>query len=209
MRFQPCARRHAHDSAAAVGSLLCGPCVRQTERHLGELPGLHRECLHQASPTARRSNPTKVSASRNLDHLDISVLDTRQHMFSLLESWSGTVVEKLGVSAPARSVPQVARFLTAHLGWLAAQPAAADFADEIEGLVAELRQIIDPEASEHYTFVEECVLDGCGGTITASLRPGDSVPGRRIACTAGHVWEAHEWLRLGHLMARQRKGSGA
>jgi hypothetical protein len=204
-------RAHAHESSAAAGSLLCEACTGQLEHHLRELPGLHRECLHQASPTttARRTNPTKVSASRSLDHLDISVLDTRLHLLSLLDSWSGTVVEKLGAAAPARRVPQLARFLAEHLGWLTAQPAAADFADEIEGLVRELRQIIDPEPGEHFTFVHECVQDGCGGTITAALRPGESVPGRSVACSAGHAWQAHEWLRLRHLMDRQRKGSQA
>lgn len=212
MGSRPCVRAHPHESRAAAGSLLCDSCIRRMEQQLRELPALHRESLHQASPTttARRTNPTKVSASRSLDPLDVSVLDTRLHLCALLESWSGVVVEKLGVAAPARRVPHLARFLAEHLGWLTAHPAAADFADEIEGLVRELRQIIDPDPSEHLTFVHACVQDGCGGTITASLRPGAYVPGRRsVACSAGHAWEAHEWLRLRHLMERQRKGSEA
>ncbi|MFW6694494.1 hypothetical protein [Streptomyces sp. MAR4 CNX-425] len=212
MGSRPCVRAHAHESSAAAGSLLCERCLTSAERQLRELPGLHRECLHQAAPTtaARPTNPTKVSASRSLDPLDISVLDTRLHILSLLESWSEVVVEKRGAAAPRRRVPDLARFLAAHLGWLTAQPPAAEFADEIEALVRELRQIIDPDRGEHFTFVHACVQDGCGGTITAALRPGESVPGRSVACSAGHAWEAHEWLRLRHLMAvRARQGGGS
>lgn len=207
----PCARAHTRERRAAAGSLLCGACIRQMEHHLQELPALHRECLHQASPTAmvRPSNPTKVSASRNVDHLDIAVLDTRHHLSSLLASWTGTVVDQLGTAAPARSVPDLARFLAENLDWLTAQPAAPDLADEIESLVRQLRRIVDPESSEYFTFVKECVMDGCDGTITATLRPGEGAPARRIACTAGHAWETHEWLRLRHLMERRRKGGEA
>ncbi|MEO3765664.1 hypothetical protein [Streptomyces sp. B8F3] len=159
--------------------------------------------------TTRLSNPTKVSASRRLDYPDISVLDTRRHISSLLESWSRMVVEKRSAAAPKRSVPHLAVFLAGHLDWITAQPEAADFADEVESLVKELRQTVDPEPSGQFTLVEECVKDGCGGTITASLRPGETVPVRSIACSAGHAWEAHEWLLLRHLMERQRKGSEA
>ncbi|AUH42512.1 hypothetical protein [Streptomyces sp. CMB-StM0423] len=211
MPFHPCTRGHARRTGAAAPSLLCDPCIRQVGRHLRELAGLHRECLYQASPTAptRWRNPTKVSTSRRLDYPDISLLDTRQRISSLLESWSGTVVAKRRAAAPKRSVPHLAVFLAGQLDWITAQPAAADFADEVEALVKELRQTIDPEPGGYFTLVEECVQDGCGGTITASLRAGEPVPVRSIACSAGHAWAPHEWLLLGQLVERQRKGSEA
>ncbi|WP_326796453.1 hypothetical protein OG946_14050 [Streptomyces sp. NBC_01808] len=157
----------------------------------------------------RWSNPTKVSTSRRLDYPDISVLDTRQRISSLLESWSGMVVEKRRAAAPKRSVPHLAVFLAGQVDWISTQPAAADFADEIEGLVKELRQTIDPEPGGHFTFVKECVQDGCSGTITASLGAGEPVPVRSIACSAGHAWAPHEWLLLRQLMEGRRKGSEA
>ncbi|MEU5893166.1 hypothetical protein ABZ835_40995 [Streptomyces sp. NPDC047461] len=134
------------------------------------------------------------------------MLDARYNLLATLESWSEIVVEQLGVTAPARSVPQLARFLTQHLPWLAAQPPAADFAGEVEGLVAELRSTIDPDPQALQTLIRQCVVDNCGGTISASPRNTGASGSRSIACSAGHSWEMHEWLTLRQLMERQRKG---
>lgn len=202
----PCPRKHTHESRAVTGFILCAPCIRQVERNLRTLPALHQECLHHVSPTHRRTNPTRVSGSRNRDHLNISVLDARYNILATLESWSEIVVEQLGVTAPARSVPQLARFLTQHLQWLAAQPPAADFAGEIEGLVAELRSTIDPDPHALQTLIRQCVVDNCGGTISASPKNTGTSGSRSIECSAGHSWEMHEWLTLRQLMERQRKG---
>ncbi|MFE6286032.1 hypothetical protein [Streptomyces sp. NPDC057877] len=207
MKSHPCPRGHTQDSRAAAGSVLCGPCIRRVERSLRALPGLYQECLHQVSPTsARRTNPTKVSGSRSRDYLDISVLDARHHILTIVESWSGMVVDKLRVTAPPRSVPHLARFLMRHLGWLTAQPPAAEFADEIEGLVVRLRQTIDPEPSDLQTLIRKCVVDNCSGTISVAPGAGVTAGHRSIACSAGHSWEMREWLGLRKLMERQRKG---
>ncbi|NKQ24087.1 hypothetical protein [Streptomyces galbus] len=204
MKSQACPRSHAQESRAAIGSLLCVPCVKGLERHLRVLPALHQECLHQASPMGRRTNPTKVSGSRRRDYLDISVLDARQNILVVLESWSKMVAEELGIPAPTRTVPALVRFLTSHLGWLAGQPPAADFADEIDELVAELRRTIDPEPSPLQTLIRQCVVDNCPGTISASPQ-GGRAGGRSITCSYGHSWAMHEWLLLRKLMERQRE----
>lgn len=208
MTSRTCPRGHAQESGAA-GSL-CGLCVAGVERHLRVLPGLHQECLHKASPTTRRTNPTKVSASRNLDHLDISVLDTRHHTHTVLESWSGMVVDELGAAPPPRTVAHLARFLRRHLDWLAAQAPAADFVDEIEGLIDELHRTIDPEPSgDDRTLVRNCVVDGCTGTISSAPRGSGHAGRSRITCSGGHSWEIREWLSLRKLMERQREGVDA
>lgn len=205
MQVHPCRRNHAQESPAVTGFLLCVSCIRQTERNMRMLPGLHQECLHHVSPPSRRTNPTKVSGSRRVDHLNISVLDVRYNILATLESWSEIVVEQLGVPAPTRSVPQLAQFLTRHLEWLAGQPPAADFADEVEGLVAELRDMIDPEPGDGPSLVRQCVVDGCAGVISAPPRGGRGA-GSSIECSVGHSWEMHEWLSLRQLMELQRKG---
>ena len=205
----PCPRKHSQECLAVTGSVLCAACISQSARNLRVLPGLHQECLHHVSPTYRRTNPTRVSGSRRQDYLNISVLDARHNILATLESWSEIVVEKLRVPAPARSVPQLARFLTRHLEWLAAQPPAADFADEVESLVAELRSTIDPEPGELRTLIRRCVAEGCDGMISAAPQGGGGAGGNVIACSAGHSWEMHEWLNLRLLMERQRKGVSA
>ncbi|MBL1087387.1 hypothetical protein JK359_36480 [Streptomyces actinomycinicus] len=208
MKSQPCPRNHTQENHAAAGSVLCVPCIKTVEHNLHALPGLYQECLYQVSPTGRRTNPTKVSGSRRKDHLDVSVLDARHNIVTILESWSGMVVEKLGATAPPRTVLSLARFLILNLQWLAGQAPAVDFADEIEGLVAELRRTIDPEPRELHTPVRHCVVDDCPGTISASPQRGAGA-GSSITCSSGHSWEVCEWLSLRKLMERQRKGVNA
>ncbi|MEU5367060.1 hypothetical protein ABZ354_26930 [Streptomyces sp. NPDC005925] len=208
MKSHPCPRKHTQERLAAVGSVLCAPCVKGVQRSLRALPALHQECLHQVSPTGRRTNPTKVSGSRRRDYLDISVLDARHNILAILESWSSMVVEKLRTPAPQRTVPALARFLTLHLDWLAGQPPAVDLADEIEGLVEELRRTIDPEPTALHTLIRQCVVDNCPGTISAPAHMGRA-GNSRITCSSGHSWEMCEWLGLRKLMERQRKGVDA
>jgi hypothetical protein len=206
MKGHPCPRRHPRPVGAQPGSVLCSPCLRQVAGNLRALPGLHQECLHHVSSTSRRSNPTKVSGSRRQDHVNLGALETRHHILATLESWSEIVVEKRRVAAPDRGVPQLARFLTLHLEWLAAQLPAADFADEVESLVAQLRATIDPDPDHSPDLARECVVEDCGGTITVRPAHGRSAGSRSIECSAGHFWEMHEWLNLRQLMERQRKG---
>lgn len=224
MNSQSCPRSHPQESVAAAGSVLCAPCVRRAAHHLRVLPALHQECLHQASLTGRRTNPTKVSGSRRRDHLDITVLDARHSIETLLESWSSMVAEKRGITTPPRAVPSLARFLTRHLEWLAGQPPADDFAEEIESLVGELRRTIDPDPHPLNALIRNCVVDGCPGTISALPQhatgtggptgagggnDAGSGSGGSIRCSSGHAWDVGEWLGLRTLMERQRKGVSA
>ncbi|MER5586728.1 hypothetical protein [Streptomyces asoensis] len=206
MKADLCVRNHSPEVISATGNVLCVSCVRQVERHLRTLPGLHRESLHQVSPTARGTNPTRVSGSRRRDHLNISVIDARSRVLAVLESWSDVVAEKAGVAVPGRSVPELARFLAQHLQWFASVPPGADFADELESLVAEVRGTIDPGPGGAGALVRACVVDGCGGTISVSPGSGGAVGASSIGCSSGHSWEMPEWLELRQLMERQRKG---
>jgi hypothetical protein len=211
MKSHPCPRNHTQESRAATGALLCAHCIEATARHLRMLPGLHQESLHQVVPIGRRTNPTRVSGSRKQDHLDISVLDARHNIVATLECWSGMITEKRGIPAPARSVPALARFLTQHLQWIAGQPPAADFADEIESLVGQMRQTIDPEPHALRTLIRQCVVDDCPGTISVPQGSGLAAlaGSKSISCSSGHSWEMREWLGLRKLMERQRKGVSA
>ncbi|MEU1409707.1 hypothetical protein ABZ471_47240 [Streptomyces sp. NPDC005728] len=138
----------------------------------------------------------------------MSALDARHNILAVLESWSQFVVEKLGKAVPARSVPHLARFLLVNVAWLAGQPPAADFADEIEGLKTELLRTIDPGPGDLNALVT-CVVDNCTGTINTSSQSIRNAGKSSIGCSSGHTWELHEWITLRPLMDRQRKAVGA
>ncbi|MGW0885333.1 hypothetical protein [Streptomyces sp. NPDC002671] len=135
----------------------------------------------------------------------MSVLDARHNILAVLEAWSGYVVEKLGKAAPTRSVPHLAHFLLLNLEWLAAQPPAADLADEIDSLGQELLRTIDPGPSELHVVIRDCVVDDCTGTISTSSQSIGSAGKSSIGCSSGHIWEMHEWITLRPLMESQRK----
>lgn len=212
MELPLCPRSHTRNIRAAAGSVLCALCVRQLERNLRTLPGLYQESLHQIAPMSRCRNPTKVSGSRKRDYLNVSVLDSRSDILAILESWSEIVVEELGSVAPYRSVPHFANFLLLNLEWLAAQPPAADLADEIEEIGLELLRAVDPDPSDRRSIVRGCVMDDCPGTINTSPqntedsgRARSEEKKRSISCSSGHSWEIQEWLTLRHLMDLNRK----
>jgi hypothetical protein len=205
MEFHPCPRNHPQELRAVTGSVLCASCIKQVENNLRALPGLYQECLHHIIPPSRRMDQTKVSGSRKQDHLNVSALDTRYGIVSVLESWSQFVVDERGVTAPTRSVPQLVRFLVRHLEWLAGRPPAADFADEIDSLRAELLRTIDPGPGDAHGIVRQCVVDDCTGTIVTSPHAVGRAGKSSISCSSGHTWEMHEWIILRQLMERQRK----
>lgn len=209
MEFHACLRAHTQELRAAAGAALCTPCITQAEHALRTLPGLYQECLHQISPISRRPDRTKVSGSRKRDHLNISALETRHDILAVMESWSGFVAENLGTAAPARSAPQLSQFLLHNLEWLTAQPTAAEFADEIEGLRVELLGIIDPGPGDVRTHTRECVMDDCPGTISTSPQSTGITGKSSIRCSSGHTWEMHEWIALRPLVERRRKAVSA
>ncbi|WP_245238701.1 hypothetical protein [Streptomyces sp. MZ04] len=100
----------------------------------------------------------------------------------------------------------MARFLTLHLEWLTGQHPAVELADELEVLVAELRQTIDPEPDQLRTHIGQCIVDNCPGTISVPAPRGAGAGRSSITCSSGHSWEVCEWLSLRKLMERQRKG---
>jgi hypothetical protein len=209
MEFHACPRNHPMQLRAASGSLLCGPCIEQVETHLRALPALYQESLHHIAPLSRRMSTTRVSGSRSKDHLNMSALDARRDIVAILESWSEFVVDELGKAAPSRSVPQLARMLLLNVRWLTAQPPAADFADEIEDLRAELLRTIDPGPGERGGVNRRCVVPGCPGVIDTGGRAAGVGAGGSIGCSSGHAWDMHEWITLRPLVAREWKAAGA
>ncbi|MGW2047363.1 hypothetical protein ACWCPF_19605 [Streptomyces sp. NPDC001858] len=184
---------------------LCASRIRELEGNLRALPGLYQESLHHISPISRRMHNTRVSGSRNRDHLNLSTLDARHNILAVLESWADFVADELGGTVPTGSVPALAEFLLRHLDWLTEQPPAADFADEIDGIRRELLRTIDPETGELPASTRDCVVADCPGKITTSFQNAGKANGRSIRCSSGHTWEMHEWITLRPLMEQREQ----
>ena len=208
MDFQACPGNHPNELRAASGSLLCGACIEQVETNLRALPALYQESLHHIAPVSRRMSGTRVSGSRSKDRLSMSALDARRDIVAILESWSQFVADERGKAAPGRSVPQLARMLLANVAWLTAQPPAADFAEEIAALRAELLRTIDPGPGEGARS-RRCVVAGCAGVIGGAARGGGPAARATIGCSSGHVWDMREWITLRPLVERESKAAGA
>ncbi|BBA98086.1 putative ovmZ homologue [Actinacidiphila reveromycinica] len=207
MQSRTCPGTPQQGHGIAAESFLSPARLRHLKGNLAALPGLYQETLHHISPVSRQMHQTRVSGSRNTDQLSMSALDARQNILAILESWADLVVDKHGGEILTRSVPHLTYFLMRNLGWLTAQPQAADFADEIDGLRLELLRTIDPEPAEPDLLTWDCVVAGCGGKITTPTQHVGNSDGKSVRCSSGHTWEIHEWITLRPLMARQGKAA--
>src|SRR6266498_1532605 len=156
--------------AVSRGLRLCNSCRSLLTARLASLPALYQAC-EQA--LAVRSDTTH-----------------------LLSSWSEMIVDERGVTGPTSlDVTALTSFVQAHLDWLAAHPAAADFADEIEGLAADGGLVLNA-VPVRITELGPCTRDGCGRMVRARAVNQSSVP--QVRCDAGHAWQPHQWLHLRH-----------
>ena len=238
MEFHACLRAHTQELRAAAGAALCTLASPRRNTLCARFPVFTRNACTRYHPFQGDRTGRKCRGARKRDHLNISALETRHDILAVMESWSGFVAENLGTAAPARSAPQLSRFLLHNLEWLTAQPTAAEFADEMEGLRVQLLGIIDPGPGDVRTHTRECVMDDCPGTISTSPQTaalgsprtpgsqqaagnpgGTGSPGNTartgitgkssIRCSSGHTWEMHEWIALRPLVERRRKAVSA
>lgn len=209
MGLHGCVENPAQEPGEATVSPLCASRVRQLEGDLRALPGLYQESLHQVLPISRQTHRPRVSGSRNRDNLNLTALDSRHGILTVLASWATFVADELGGAAPTGSVPQLTRFLLRHLEWLTRQPPAADFADEIDGLRRELLRTLGSDPGEAHVPAWDCVVADCTGKITMPTQQVGNADRRSIRCSAGHAWQMHEWITLRLLMERRGKAVSA
>ncbi|MFI0421279.1 hypothetical protein [Spongiactinospora sp. 9N601] len=165
------------------------------------MPGLYKECERMLTP-AHTGLTERISSTRSSTGitLDETVVEARGRMRDTLSSWCALAAEGCGVPAPAeRDVPALAGFLAGRLDWLAAHPAAGEFAEEIAELAEGANEALDPRRGRA-RGLGPCPRPGC--TAVVALRP-DS--GGRVGCGSGHVWQPHEWLSLSSRLARPER----
>ncbi|WP_156754867.1 hypothetical protein [Actinokineospora pegani] len=206
----PCAARHCPGGGrglAIAGLLLCAPCARSVEHKLVGLPGAHERAvraLNAAMPTAERVSGGRMPGIP----MNFTAVEARARVVEVLASWSQLVVDERGIGAPARSIPAMAAFLARHLRWLAAHPAAGDFADEVGEAHSWVDRVMRPVRAKRVPL-GRCPVRECAGEITASLRAPDA--GRRpsaVRCSADdeHEWPVTAWGALHRI--RQEEGVG-
>jgi hypothetical protein len=173
--------------------------------NLAVLPGLHAACADELTPGDHRARERVTGWTPKGIVLRESVMTARSDMVAVLASWATLIVDDRRVRGPrGQEVRHFTAFLLHHFGWLAAHPAAGDFADEIGELVSTARDVLDPGKSADLA-VSSCERPGCAEPVLARIGVRD--PGHHpVACTAGHRVPPEQWLRLG---ARAGHGKAA
>lgn len=189
---------------AAGGQRLCDGCLGRLAADIRELPRLHAECgeaLGGAAASGLREKTTGGPA-RGLV-LNGFAAEARTEILTLLGSWSGLVAAERRFPSPARRAIALADFLVDNLTWLASHPAVGDLSAEVARTVRTARRAAYPDAVKR-VVVGACVVSGCAGELSATVRSSRAGEGTQVQCGAnpGHAWGGHEWTRLYREMRR-------
>ncbi len=178
------------------GPRLCAACRTVLTGRLASLPQLYQAC-ELALEIPRQHPLTLVRGRRSAGiSLDDRTLAVRSDTIRVLCSWCELIVDERGVSGPAAlDVRTLIAYLQAHLDWLAAHTAAADFADEIAALVADVKNVLNP-AQGRTIELGPCTVDGCERLVRASISTGIQRSAPQVRCDAGHTWRPRQWLDL-------------
>jgi hypothetical protein len=190
---------------AAPGMRLCFCCLDKLAKHISRLPDLYRLCESILVSRPKREVERIRHKTFGGISLDEAVVSARSDIVSVLASWAGLVVDERRVSAPPqRQVADLAVFLSSHLEWLAAHPAAGDAVTEIHEVVKNVEAVVQP--SPLLTLeLGPCDRPGCESRVHVTLRAKDSLPQSRVCCESGHVWRPSEWLLLGHRIEQAQR----
>ncbi len=190
------------------GVRLCRSCKDWVRRDLAEMPGLYRECEELLVTAPSRELRERISGRRvRTMPFNTAVATVRSEILGTLASWSGLVVsERRIASRPRRTAADLSSFLVRHLDWLAAHPAAGDFAHEVRTTASTARMSTKPAPS---TLIElgPCTQPGCDQVIHASVQQSGDRTVHQVGCAAGHQWETHQWLLLAHQLRQLQTAS--
>lgn len=215
-----CLPRQVRDS-----SYLCPGCQGRLERHIAEMPALHDELVLSLASARRKSQDRGKSDSSGLD-LEPRVVKAREHVLTLVQSWSRIVSEERGMRLPlGETVAALSTWLLRHHDWLVHQP----YADEVSGNFAETwaeamacRQMVParkiqirlhdgtPAACTEKAEGPRLPLDEdgpmCPGSVEAIVRDADSMLPSQINCSTDprHIWPADQWRTIGQKFINQQ-----
>ncbi len=179
------------------GLRLCASCRNLLATRLAGLPQMYQAC--EGALEVRRQHSIRVVRGRRPMGicLDDETMAVRSNVISVLSSWCEMILEVRGVTGPrSHDVLALASFLQANLDWLATHAVAADFTEEIAGLVLSVRKVLNP-AQARTIDLAPCPRDGCGQMVRASISTVQHRLPPQVRCDAGHIWQPREWLDLG------------
>lgn len=179
-------------------SVLCRSCVDQVGRDLASLPGLYDDCGYELIPSQVSQIRERITGGRHYTiPYNSAVASARSEIMGVLASWAELVVSERQIDAiPRRTASALTSFLLRHLDWLTAHAAACDFAEEVSNAAQSARNSIQARPSGFE--VGPCVRPGCDNKIYVAAREVGNRVLHQLRCSAGHTWEAHEWLLLAH-----------
>lgn len=165
------------------------------------LPEVYQECEGILVRTPQGAAVERVNRTKRAGTtLNERAVQVRTDILAVLASWCGLVADERAVPRPERrEVAHLVDYLDRHLDWLATHPAAADFAGELSTVTRAAQAVLDPDPTVR-TELGTCGEVGCEQPVYATFRGESPVP--QVGCTAGHVWQPHQWLLLGQRMAR-------
>ncbi|MER7488634.1 hypothetical protein ABTY20_22555 [Streptomyces sp. NPDC126497] len=192
-----CAPPRTAGRRASAAARLCANCVDRLRTDLRKLLDAYRESDHALTPTAPRPS-VRVGGTKTAKGiiLDQRAMDLRTRMTETLASWARLVVDEARTSRPRqREVVALVDFLSRHIEWLAAHPAAADFDEEVRQLLESCRTVLGPAPAQR-TPIGVCPETDCHSTLHV-IRQADAAAQhpRHVACDAGHALPPQEWLR--------------
>ncbi|MFD9905830.1 helix-turn-helix domain-containing protein [Streptomyces sp. NPDC059063] len=183
---------------AGPDAAVCPACHQASlERSLRLLPRVYQELEEALAPQTAAVTRTSGGGPRLGIPLNGRAVDARRAILGTLATWAEVVVEGRRLARPRRTVPALAAFLDCHARWLAAHPAAQDAATELDSLLKAARRAA-PSSAARRISVGPCVVDGCGGGLTAVLGHRQTAAAASVDCDRDgtHSWPPQRWLEL-------------
>lgn len=192
------APRGGERGRAAEGERLCEGCRGRLGQGVRALPSLYAECGVALGGAAANGLREKVGGGSLPGFaLNGCAADARSRVVTTLASWSGLVADERRLAPPVRQVGPLAEFLLVNLFWLARHPAVGDLTAEVDQAVEAARRAAYPDPVKRVD-VGGCVVPGCDGVLTATVRTSRPGEGARVRCGADprHTWDGSEWTGL-------------
>jgi hypothetical protein len=178
------------------GLRLCASCRKLLATHLVSLPQMYQACEDELE--VHRQHPIRVVGNRRPAGICLNeeTVAVRDNVVGVLVSWRDMIAEERGVIGPkGRDVRKLASFVETYLDWLATHVVAADFVEEITGLVRSVKRVLNPAQARTIDLVP-CPREGCGQMVRASISTAQRRLPPQVSCGAGHTWQPGEWLDL-------------